>query len=995
MSAPRRGLRRRLATGTNALIVAVIVVIVIVLAVDLAGWFRVGLDLTAEGASTLEPGTVSALADADRSGKAIEVIHFKSRIIPKRPMEAGHKDRVVRDFLIELERSASNVSTAQLDLNADREKALELGVRQAGTVVVHAAGDRVDIKDRDLFRRSRTGDANNLEFRGEGEIARAIKLVTAGDPKKVYLLKGHGELRANDPGRTGLQRAAELMDQEGWEVDDLDFLQAWGEEVVAVPDDADAVLIVGPTANLTAEGDEALRSYFVNGGSIGVFLEPGGKVPDLVGEVGISRPDGWVYADKRVGASTRRPLVPYKRHAITTELLEDDIWTLVENAAPLRGEDWKGLRIEPLMQVNRNGWNRAGRRRGRLRRWHRRARSRRRRAGGHRVARAPAQAPVRRPAADHRRRRHGRHLPARERSRERDVSRQRRAVAPRPGRPHGQGRKDPAPASGGDGRHVGADRPVGAHRRAAAGGDLPRRVGMGDAEEAMNRFKGSLLALIVLAVIGGAWALVVALTPDPPDVSEVEIPQLFSFEKEELVGIEVVRSDATIELVREEGVWRVVGDDWRPSRSMTRRVAHQLHNLTARDKVVDQVEDPSKFGLGADQIEVTLTLSDGRTLQFLAGDPNPEGVSFYIRPLPGEAVYIVKKAAVDYYSLRLEEFRERRFASLRADDADAIHATVDGRTLRFHRTGPKKWAMDEPMPWQASREKVRTMLGRTGALKAKEFAADAPTDKAKFGLEPPRHTVEIGVSEGETITLHVGDDVEVEGDSREHAYVYRVEDDAVYVARRGFLEAFREELEDYRNRDILGKNEWDVTAYEVTRDGQTLKIERAAGGWLWPDGSLVSGSTPKRVAGSAAGFKTLSFHDEAPPASETGLDAPTITMALTFEEGEPATVKIGKELRIPIEPDPEEAVPPPPLRPPGPPGMEPELPERPAKTEEVRYWVEVEGDPVIYQIDEALVDRVGDLFREHKRKVERDAEKAIREELDDEDGEEPAGEAGD
>ena len=468
----------------------------------------------------------------------------------------------------------------------------------------------------------------------------------------------------------------------------------------------------------------------------------------------------------------------------------------------------------------------------------------------------------------------------------------------------------------------------------------------------MRRFRGSLAALAVLAVVGTGWLVAEALRP-VADVYEAP-PGLFDFEKEDMVAVRVVREDTTIELVEEDGEWRVVGEPWRPSRSMVRRVAHQLHDLTARAVVAEgqDREAVELYGMGPAAIQVTLTLKDGSTVAFEAGDPNPTSVSFYIRPIPGDAVYVVKKSAVDYYRLSLEEFRERRFAWLDADDADRIDATVDGRRLALSRVDEKHWRMSVPKEQDAARDEVRTMLGRTGALKAFGFVADEPrpTDLAQYGLEPPEHTVTIGMSSGEVVTLRIGS--LVPDSDPQQRYVYRQEDDAIYAARDGFLEAFQLPVERYRRRRILRKHEWDVQEMTVARGDDTVALHRTSDGWRWPDGAPVSGSTPKRLASRVADAKAISFHDD--PTSDFGLEPPFATVSLTFEDGV-RVASIGAEVEVEVEGRP--------------------YPEK-------RRYFRVDGEATVYGVEGSVGSVVEDVFREYGRKVERDADKRVQAAVD-------------
>lgn len=462
----------------------------------------------------------------------------------------------------------------------------------------------------------------------------------------------------------------------------------------------------------------------------------------------------------------------------------------------------------------------------------------------------------------------------------------------------------------------------------------------------MKRFKGAIIALVALAVVAIAVIVVDARQAREGLPQEIQ-PTLFRFEEEDLVGIEVVRPDLTLHLMRaDDGAWSMEGRPFRPRRSMVRRVAHQLHDLNARTQVVEAPESLEEYGLGEGAIRVTLSLAGGQTLAFEAGDPNPTGVSYYIRPLPGDTVYTVKKSAVDYYRLDLEQFREHRFASLDADLADSIDAEVDGRVLRFHRSD-EGWLMTEPEAWDASRQEVRTMLGRTGALKATAYVADQPEDLSPWGLDAPRHTVRIGLSTGDAVTLYVGDLVP-DTDPAER-YVYRVEDDAVYAAREDFLEAFRLPVVQYRRRDVLGLHEWDLAALTLTREGRVLRITRTADGWRWPDGSHIPGSTPRRVATKAADLQVHGFHDE-PPEVDPGLEVPWATLELEVAEtGAVHVVRLGAVV--------------------------------PEAVEDLRF-VAVDDRATLYEVESDLAEVVGDLEREYARKLERDAEKNL--ELDEE-----------
>ncbi len=485
-----------------------------------------------------------------------------------------------------------------------------------------------------------------------------------------------------------------------------------------------------------------------------------------------------------------------------------------------------------------------------------------------------------------------------------------------------------------------------------------------------RRFQGTLLAAgILVAALGVVKLSDRWLGAGPPAIGDTP-EAIFRFEKEDLVGIRIERPDGVqLVLARAAGEWTLEGSSWKPSRSMVRKVAHQLHDLTARARVVPEAAgDLQRYGLGDKAIRVALTLQDGTILRLEAGDPNPTAVSYYVRTIPGPGepaegrIYVVKKSAVDYYRLSPQEFREDRFATLDAEDADAIDATVDGRRILIRRTGDLAWEMVEPAPMAASRDEVRSMLGRVGALRAERFVQDGKDGLERYGLAPPRATIRVGTSSGEPITLWVGDPIPDTEPPLVH--VYRAEDDAVYAARAGFLDAFRKPLPEYRNRQLIRRKAEEAVSLSVTRGAESVALTRTADDWRWPDTGPVPGSTPRRVASQAVGLEAAEIHDS-PPSGDLGLEPPAVRVDVGFADGEHAVIRLGSRWEIDVDPGV-----PPPVRP-------GEPPRPPAPRTAARQWAQLEGSPAIVEIDGALQGVVDDLFREYARRKERDAERSF------------------
>ncbi len=469
----------------------------------------------------------------------------------------------------------------------------------------------------------------------------------------------------------------------------------------------------------------------------------------------------------------------------------------------------------------------------------------------------------------------------------------------------------------------------------------------------MKQFRGTLFALVALLVLVGAYFLVKPKELTPMERKELlaqsEGVKLFAFEKADLVRVDVTRLDGTITLVEKPDSWWLEGTEMRASRQMVNRVKHQLHDLVSRATVVEDPGEAALYGLGESAVHVKLTMRDGSTREFDAGDPNPSGVSFYIRRSQDDVIYTVKKSAVDYYSLSLSEFRERRFASFDSKDVDALDATLPGgKRLVIQRSGERMWDLLQPVQFAANDMEIRGLLGRISAMKAIQFG-DETADPATLGLAPPRASIAIRFSGGrEPLTLELGNPTGEKDGEYPLAFARLAGEPFVYKVRDVFLDDYLVDPQELRLRQFARMDQNKLVSLTATyAPGQddrdlagTVSVRQAAAEWQWSDGVIVPGSTPRRVATRAAGLESDEFVSPTPDDATYGFDRPTVKVEMLDSEGRSGAVLVGKS--APAEVDEEGHA-------------------RP------RWYARHADFPEVYIVTDGLVDVVKDLMREHGR----------------------------
>jgi WD40 repeat protein len=107
-------------------------------------------------------------------------------------------------------------------------------------------------------------------FADERDITGALLQLITGKKRIAYMVTGHGERKVDDFGNTGYSSAQGLLQSVNFDVQPLNLL-----EKKQVPDDANVVIIAGPTTQFSQTEVDALKAYLDKGGAALMMFEPG------------------------------------------------------------------------------------------------------------------------------------------------------------------------------------------------------------------------------------------------------------------------------------------------------------------------------------------------------------------------------------------------------------------------------------------------------------------------------------------------------------------------------------------------------------------------------------------------------------------------------------------------------------------------------------------------------------------------------------------------
>lgn len=174
------------------------------------------------------------------------------------------------------ERTAGRITKEALDVYQNRRRSEELGVDQAGIIVLLSGDKRRIVTIDELYTMK---DKKRDAFRGEQVLTSAILDVSMLKREKVYFVSGHGELRVdNTDAQVGLSALRAQLKVRNFDVEPLDFTA-----IRKLPADASLLVIINPQSAFSRQEQEMLRQYLsASAGRLLLFL-PVGKSTAALG----------------------------------------------------------------------------------------------------------------------------------------------------------------------------------------------------------------------------------------------------------------------------------------------------------------------------------------------------------------------------------------------------------------------------------------------------------------------------------------------------------------------------------------------------------------------------------------------------------------------------------------------------------------------------------------------------------------------------------------
>ena len=289
--------------GSSAIATTLLAIVILGMIGFLGAWHHRRFDWSEQRIHSLSDQSRKVLADLESD------VHVLA-LVPKLAQPP------VRKFLDRYAYESDRFQVDYADPNERPGLVEQYGLRpeqlETGVVRVAIGADAVEVTELD-----------------EASVTNAIVKLTRTGEKVVYFLEGHGERAIEkEPGdrADGFVRAATALRNENYRVEALLLARA-GE----VPEDADVVVVAGPTRALLGQERAALERYVARGGALLVLVDPFSRsdVIEMLVEWGVELGDD-VVVDRSL-ALFGRAISPFAGsydpvHEITRDMREPTLF---------------------------------------------------------------------------------------------------------------------------------------------------------------------------------------------------------------------------------------------------------------------------------------------------------------------------------------------------------------------------------------------------------------------------------------------------------------------------------------------------------------------------------------------------------------------------------------------------------------------------------------------------------------------------------------------
>ena len=260
----------------------------------------------------------------------------------------------------------------------------------------------------------------------------------------------------------------------------------------------------------------------------------------------------------------------------------------------------------------------------------------------------------------------------------------------------------------------------------------------------MKDFGGTFIALIVLAIIGGAWLFLES--EDDSDKSAL----VCAINPTKLATLTIKNEHGPYSLKRNKrGEWVVeraksAEREWPTDRVARDNLFHSIARLMA-ERWLNEKPSGEDLGFAPPQIllEWTYTDNPGKKERVVFGKVNKAASTIYATKENDKRIFSVSRARIAPLLASPMSLRDRRVATIPFDRVKKLELQNKSSNITFTKVGEGLFSLVDVEEMRAFPPKVRWLTDEVTSLRADGFSDLAGREDSYFGFDKPNVTISV------------------------------------------------------------------------------------------------------------------------------------------------------------------------------------------------------------------------------------------------------------
>ncbi len=408
------------------------------------------------------------------------------------------------------------------------------------------------------------------------------------------------------------------------------------------------------------------------------------------------------------------------------------------------------------------------------------------------------------------------------------------------------------------------------------------------------KFKSTYFIGLAFLALGAYVYFYEILGEEGRMLAEEEKNRFIVFEVDDVVKVNIDRSDAAMYFEKRGDVWFMIKPvEYRADASNLRNLLDSFKRSDKETHVSDIRDDHAKYNLDHAASQLTITLKNDSTYSIFVGNENAISEKAYARISGDDNVYLTLQSLRNRLNEELFYYRNKDIVDIDRDDVIELVFQRNNERIVLKKDEKNDWNIVEPLDYDADNTRVIETFNKISLQKIKNFTEDSPQSLSKYGLDKPNFWLEMSSGDSSRV-LYFGNPID--------GNYYATTDlkDPVIELDSSTVHYLTPRLFNLRDKDIVDYNTSIVDEVHITKIDSTFIFTKEDSTENWymtdPDRGRANKIRFENILNEFYVNKAIGFIDNpAANKSRYGLSPPVADYVMFSNGEEIEHIQIGNE----------------------------------------------------------------------------------------------------